>query len=414
MEGALFIVAGDPDWPVRARGMITVDGKLSRETCVQGQGEATRERTLYVGIGLVVALLLAAYLVYKIAVVVLVLLLTMLFSVIISAPVDYLASRGIARGWGTLMVLGGLVLFFGIAGVALAPVVEDQASELAQTFPALLENVQQLAGRLQSALGLETATFSLDPERLLDTARGFLTGGTLTTVASVGASVATVVSFGVVILIAVIYTVAQPAPLVNGFVALFPAGRRQKVREILGDMYRAVQRWFIGQLTSMTIIGLLSTVALFVIGIPFALLLGIFSGLIAFVPFVGPVISVIPPVLLALTGHPIDAIWVVLAYIGIQAIEGNLVQPLVMSRAVSLHPAVIVFALLIMGTLFGFIGVFLAIPLVAALHVLLRELWIERMDSIGKDPNPPRGAAPYEPKRRASRLRRAARALFRS
>ena len=380
---------------------------------MQGPGDAARERTLYVGIGLVFALLLAAYLVYEIAVVVLVLLLTLLFSVIISAPVDYLASRGIARGWGTLMVLGGLVLVFGIAGVALAPVVEDQARELAETFPALLENAQQLVGRLQSALGLETS-FSLDPEGLFDTARSFLTGGTLTTVASVGASVATVLSFGVVTLIAVIYTVAQPAPLVNGFVALFPAGRRQRVREILGDMYRAVQRWFLGQLTSMTIIGLLSTVALSIIGIPFALLLGIFSGLISFVPFVGPVISVVPPVLLALTGDPIDALWVVLAYAGIQAIEGNLVQPLVMSRAVSLHPAVIVFALLIMGTLFGFIGVFLAIPLVAALHVLLRELWIERMDSLGKDPNPPRDAAPYEPKRRASRLRRAARDLFRS
>ncbi len=379
---------------------------------MQGSGGATRERTLYVGIALVFALLLAAYLVYKIAVVVLVLLITLLFSIIISAPVDYLNHRGVGRGWGTLAVLGGLVLFFGVAGLALAPVVEDQARELAEAFPLLLENAQQLVGGLQSSLGIET-TFRLDPERLLETARSFLTGGTLTTVASVGASVATVLSFGVVILIAVVYTVAQPAPLVNGFVALFPAERRQRVREILEEMYRAVQKWFLGQLTSMTIIGLLSTVALSVIGIPFALLLGIFSGLISFVPYVGPLISVIPPVLLALTGDPIDALWVIAAYVVIQAIEGNLVQPIVMSRAVSLHPTVLVFALLIMGTLFGFIGVFLAIPLVAALHVLVHELWIERMDSLGTDPNPPQGAAPYEPKRQAGRLRRAARALFR-
>lgn len=376
-------------------------------------GGAPQERTLYVGIALVFALLLGVYLVYKLAVVVLVLLLTILFSIIISAPVDYLSKRGVGRGWGTLAVLGGLMLFSGIVGVALAPVVEEQARELAETFPALLENTQRLAGRLQNALGIETS-FNLNPEGLLDAARNFFTGGALMTVASVGASVATVLSFSVVTLIAVVYTVARPAPLVNGFVALFPAGRRQRVREILGEMYRAVQRWFLGQLTSMTIIGILSTVALSVIGIPFALLLGIFSGLISFVPFVGPVISVIPPVLLALTGDPIDAVWVVLAYIGIQAIEGNLVQPLVMSRAVSLHPTVVVFALLVMGTLFGFVGVFLAIPLVAALHVLLQELWIGRMDILGVDPNPPdEGGAPYEPKRRASRLARAARGLFR-
>ncbi len=378
----------------------------------QGSGGASWERTVYTGIGLVFALLLAVYLVYKIAVVVLVLLVTLLLSIIISAPVDYLDHRGVGRGWGTLAVFGGLALGFGIFGMALAPVVANQATELAETFPTLLESAQEIVVRVQNLVGLDTS-FRLNPQRLGDTARNFLSGGALTTVASVGASVANVLSFGVVILIATLYAVAQPAPLVNGFVTLFPAGRRQRVREILVEMYGAVQRWFLGQLASMTIIGLLFTVSMFVIGIPFALLLGIFAGLISFVPYLGPVISVIPPVLLALTGNPVDAVWVLLAYAVIQAIEGNLVQPIVMSRAISLHPAVLVFALLIMGTLFGFVGVFLAVPLVAVLHVLLRELWIERMDELGTDPDPPKGPEPYEPKPRANRLRRALRGLLR-
>src|ERR671917_793473 len=379
---------------------------------MQGSDRTSQERMVYVGIGLVFALLLAGYLVYKLAVVVLVLLLTILFSIIMSAPVDYLSRRGVGRGSGTLLVLGGFVLIFGIAGAALVPIIEDRASEFVDTFPALLENVQQIVVRLQSAVGLKTS-FSLDPQNVLDKARNFFSGGALTTVASVGASVATVLSFAVVILITTVYTVARPVPLVNGFVSLFPAGQRQRVREILGEMYRTVQKWFLGQLASMTIIGLLFTVAMFVIGIPFALLLGIFSGLISFVPYIGPMVSVIPPVLLALTGVPIDALWVLLAYSIIQAIEGNLVQPIVMSRAISLHPAVLVFALLIMGTLFGFVGVFLAVPLVAVLHVLLRELWIDRMDDLGKDPDPPEGPEPYEPKPRANRLRRALRGLLR-
>jgi predicted PurR-regulated permease PerM len=258
-------------------------------------------------------------------------------------------------------------------------------------------------------LGLETS-FGLDPQNLLDSARNFLSGGALATVANVGAGVANVISFAVVIIIATVYAVAQPRPLIRGFVALFPAGQRQRVREILGDVYETLQRWFLGQLTSMTIIGVLSTVVLSLIGIPFALLLGVFSGLISFIPFVGPMISVIPPVLLALIGDPIDALWVVLAFAGIQMIESYLIYPLVMSRAVSLHPAVVMFALLIMGTLFGFVGVLLAVPLVTALHVLLRELWIERMEQLGTDPNPPE----EEPKLRGRWLRRAARDLFRS
>ena len=379
---------------------------------MQGSGDAARTRIIYVSIGLIFALLLASYLVYQIAVVVLVLLLTLLFSVIISAPVDYLERRGVGRGTGTLAVFGGLVLALGIAGVALAPTIAEQASELWETFPALLANAQDLAGRLQGALGLGTS-FGLEPLNFLDSARNFFSGGTLTTVANVGAGVASVLSYLVVIFIATIYAVARPWPLVNGFVALFPAGRRQEVRKILADMYRTVQRWFVGQLGSMLVIGVLSTVALYLIGVPFALLLGIFSGLISFIPFVGPLLSVIPPVLLALIGTPVDALWVVLAYVIIQAIESYLLQPLIMSRAVSLHPAVVMFALLIMGTLFGFVGVLLAVPLVAALHVLLRELWIERMDALGTDPEPPPEGEP-EAKRRGNRLWRAARGLFRS
>jgi predicted PurR-regulated permease PerM len=364
-----------------------------------------------VGVGLVFALLLASYLLYQITVVVLVLLLTLLFSVIISGPVDYLERRGVGRGLATLVVLGGLIFILGIAGTALAPVIENQARELAETFPELLKNTQDLVVSLQNSLGLETS-FGLDPQNLLDSARNFLSGGALATVANVGASVANVISFAVVIIIATIYAVARPAPLINGFVALFPAGHRQRVREILGDVYETLQRWFLGQLTSMTIIGVLSTMALSLIGIPFALLLGIFSGLISFIPFVGPALSVIPPVLLALVGDPIDALWVVLAYAVIQMIESYLIYPLVMSRAVSIHPAVVMFALLIMGTLFGFVGVLLAVPLVTAVHVLLRELWIERMDALGTDPNPPEEEP--KPKLMARWLRRAAKGHFRS
>ncbi len=368
---------------------------------------------MYAGIALVFALLLGLYFVYQIRVVALVLLLTILFSIIVSAPVDFLERRGLGRGWGTLIVFGVLALFLVLAGLVMGSVVEEQARQLAEVFPTLLESAQQRIEQSQRTLGLDVG-FSLDAQGLLGSARGFLSGGTVWTVASVGASVANVLSLGAVVAIATVYAVARPAPLINGFVSLFPAGWRERVREVLGELYGTVQRWFMGQLVSMTIIGVLFTIALAVIGVPYALLLGILSGLLAFVPFVGPLVSVIPPILLALVSpEPLDALWVVAAYVVIQAIEGNLVQPVVMSHAVELHPAVVVFALLVMGTLFGFIGVLLAVPLVASVQVLVRELWIERMDEKGTDPNPPpedEGKKKAEPT--AGRLRRAARALL--
>lgn len=368
---------------------------------------------MYASVGLVFALLIGLYFVYQIRVVALVFLLTLLLSIIVSGPVDFLQRRGIGRGLGTLIVFGGLVLALALVGLGLGSVVEEQARQLSESFPALLQSVQGRVEQLQDRLNLETPILQPDPQRLLDSARGFLSGGTVSTVASVGAGVANVLSLGAVVAIATVYAVARPAPLVGGFVSLFPAGGRERVREVLGELYGTVQRWFLGQLVSMVLIGVLFTVSLAVIGVPYALLLGILSGLLAFVPYVGPLVSVVPPIFLVLvSSEPLDALWVIAAYVVIQAIEGNLVQPIVMSRAVELHPAVVVFALLVMGTLFGLVGVLLAVPLVASMQVLVRELWVERMDESGTDSNPPPREETH-PKEKTHRLRRAARALFR-
>jgi predicted PurR-regulated permease PerM len=369
-----------------------------------------QRRNVYVMVGLAFALFLAIYFVYQIRVVVLVMLLTLLFSVIVSGPVDYLAHRGVSRILGTLIVLGTLALALAVAVLALAPIVTDQAVQLAEGLPTFLSEARSYLEVLQSSFGLEVSL--PEPQQLLGSARDFLSGDAFSTFVSVGASVANILSLAAVVLVATIFSVAQPEPLINGFVALYPAEWRERVREILREMYKNVQRWFLGQLTDMMIVGVLFTIALFIIGIPFALLLGILSGLLAFIPFIGPLVSVIPPILLALAQEPVAVLWVILAYCAVQFVEGNIVQPVVMSRAVSLHPAVVIFALLIMGTLFGFAGVLLAIPLVAALYVLLQELWIKRMDKKGIDPNPPK-KRPSKTAERIGRLWRAVEAPFR-
>ena len=158
---------------------------------------------------------------------------------------------------------------------------------------------------------------------------------------------------------------------------------------MLGKMYQAVQKWFLGQLSAMVIIGVLTTIALYIIGIPYAFFIGALSGVLAFIPLVGTFISLIPQVILALAVDPVLVVWVVLSAIAIHQIEAHVIHPVVMSRAVTLHPVVVVSAILIMGTLFHVIGLLLAVPLVAALSVLVRELWIARMDRMGTDPRAP-------------------------
>ena len=345
-------------------------------------------RTAYTVIGLVFALLVGWYFAYRTSGVILAFLLTILLSIILSAPVNYLARRGWPRTWGVLAVIAALAAMLWLFGLALVPAVETQSREFVEAFPTLLEEALDLANRLQSFFGLGTQ-IGLDPQSLSSVGREFLTGSTVSTAAGVGLTAATVVSLAVVVFISTIYLVIRPEPWVNGFVSLFPAGWRHRTREVLQILYQTVQRWFLGQLAAMTFIAVFWAISLSLIGVPFALLLGIFSGLISFIPYLGALISVVLPVLLALISDPFSAVWVILAFIIIQQIEGNLLQPIVMSRAVDLHPALVIFAILVMGTLFGLIGVFLAVPLVAALQVLVRELWVKKMDQMGTDPNPP-------------------------
>jgi predicted PurR-regulated permease PerM len=363
--------------------------------------------TAYTLIGLAFALLVGGYFVYRISGVILAFLLTILLSIILSAPVNYLARRGLPRTWGVLAVFAVIAGVFWLLGLALVPAVEAQSRQFAETFPTLLDEALTLANRLKSFFGLGTQ-IGLNPRGLSGFGREFLTGDTVSTAAGVGLTAANVISLGVVVFISTIYLVIRPAPWVDGFVSLFPAGWRPRAREVLYAMYQTVQRWFLGQLTAMTFIAVFWAISLTVIGVPFALLLGIFSGLVSFIPYVGALISIVIPVLLALISDPFTVVWVILAFIIIQQIEGNILQPIVMSRAVDLHPALVVFAILVMGTLFGLVGVFLAVPLVAALQVLVRELWVQRMDQIGTDPNPP---TREPPKRNLPKIGRVLRTL---
>src|SRR5919107_742108 len=230
--------------------------------------------TAYTVIGLVFALLIGGYFFYRISGVVLAFLLTILLSIILSAPVNYLARRGLPRTWGVLAVIAALAGLLWLFGLALVPAVETQSRQFAEAFPTLLEEALALANRLQSFFGLGTQ-IGLDPESLSGVAREFLTGSTVSTAAGVGLTAATIVSLALV-----------------GFVSLFPAGWRQRTREVLEAMYHTVQRWFLGQLAAMTFIGVFWAISLSLIGVPFALLIGIFSGLISFIPYVGALISV--------------------------------------------------------------------------------------------------------------------------
>jgi predicted PurR-regulated permease PerM len=138
----------------------------------------------------------------------------------------------------------------------------------------------------------------------------------------------------------------------------------------------ALRMWFAGQLAAMLLIGVVSGLAYWWIGLPSPLALGIITGLTNFIPFIGPILGAIPALIFALAIDVETVLWTAGATIAIQQLEGNVVTPLIQRQAVLMPPALALFAIVIFGLLFGLLGVFLAAPLAVALLVLVKKLWV--------------------------------------
>jgi predicted PurR-regulated permease PerM len=158
--------------------------------------------------------------------------------------------------------------------------------------------------------------------------------------------------------------------------SLVPAGSRVEVEALARRLNRAMGGFFRGQLAVAAIVGVLCSIGLAIIGLKFWFLIGMIAGLFNLIPLIGPWIGGIPGVAIALTtGSPLQALGVVLIMVGVQQVDNHFITPFVMQRAVRLHPAAVILALVAGGTLGGFFGLLLAVPVAAALKILASHLW---------------------------------------
>lgn len=189
-------------------------------------------------------------------------------------------------------------------------------------------------------------------------------------------------TFGAIVDILVIffiglYLAVAPPLYRNGLVRLFPRRRRERMTRLLDELGETLWYWIMGRLASMTIIGVLTGIGLWFFGIPMPILLGVLAGLLTFIPNIGSALAVVPPLLLALQQGPWTAVYVGCYYLAIQFLESYFITPLIQQRAVSVPPALLLTAQLIMGVLTGFIGLAMATPLTATAIVLLKRLYVE-------------------------------------
>lgn len=184
-----------------------------------------------------------------------------------------------------------------------------------------------------------------------------------------------------------VFFASTPGKYVDGLLLLAPKPRRARLRDVVRVTAETLRTWLAARLFLMVIVGTAFGIALALLGVPLALPIGVLTGALAFIPFIGALLALLPAVAVAFAISPETALHVLLVYLGIQLVESNLLDPLVESHAVRLPPALVVLAQLVSVVYFGAIGVLISTPLLVVVVVVVRMLYVQ--DVLG-EPAPER------------------------
>ena len=279
---------------------------------------------------------------------------------------------GLAGFCVLLVLLGTLFAAFAVPGLS------GQMDELRDQVP---KAVESLRGRLEDT---GWGRWLLDDDRGGDL-QGLVEGGggMMQRAMTAASTLLTVVVSFVFLLFTGLYLAVEPREYRRGIVWLLPPRDREAAQQTLLDVGHTLRYWLYGQLTAMALVGILSGVGLWILGVPLPLVCAVWTFLLVFIPNFGPVASGALPVLLALAtpdgmfgGGVGLALAVVVLYLGVQAVESYVVTPMIQKKAVELPPALLITTQLILGVLMGLVGVAIAAPLTAALMVASRRLLV--------------------------------------
>lgn len=324
----------------------------------------------------ILALIISLYILWEIRQVLLLAFAAIVLATALNRLVRTLQRLPIKRGNAVaLSVALFLLVLAGFLALIVPPFV-GQVQELTNLIPMSIERVQTWSTSLQNQLPEPLWAQVQDLRNLSQQLQSWLTD-------LVGNFFELFYdSFNVLLNILLMFVVAimllaNPEPYRRVFLLLFPAFYRSRIDGILDQCEEALGGWVIGILFNMLVIAVFSGLGLWILGVKLALANAVLAGLLTFIPNLGPILSVIPPALLALTDAPWKAIAVVVLYIAIQQLESNVLTPLVMARQVSLLPAFTLLSQVAFAIFFGFLGLFLALPIVVVAQVWLREVLVE-------------------------------------
>lgn len=279
------------------------------------------------------------------------------------------AHTPLSEGLSLAVVITSIVGITLGAYFLLAPQVSGQTRQLSETLPKAVEKIKTQAEN--SPWVSKVMEEIANSNNVLQNKGSWLKKGF-----GVLSGLLGVVADLYVILFLGIFLTAQPALYQKGIVKLFPLDKRSRATDVLDALSSTLYKWIIGKLCSMFLVGVLTVLGLWLLGIPMAVALGLFAAIATFVPNFGPIIALVPAALIALLQGPTQALYVIALYMGIQAVESNLLTPLIQKKMVAIPPALIITGQLLLGVFTGVLGLVLATPIMVIVLVLVKMLYI--------------------------------------
>ncbi len=295
---------------------------------------------------------------------------------LLNPVVTRLQRRGIPRALGAGLSYASVLGVLALAAALVYPLAADQGQQLADDWPEIRAKADRwIDARAADSQGTfwEFARRDLE-ETFSSDNRPFREQ--LNRARKLGLQVFHVLLIVVLAPIIAFYLLVDLPRLRAVAESLVPAGARDEVLHVGHRLNRAIGGFFRGQLLVAAIVGVLCSIGLGIIGLKFWFIVGMIAGLFNVIPLIGPWVGGIPGVVIALTtGSPLQALGVVVVMVLAQQIDNHFITPQVMQRAVNLHPAVVILALLAGGTLGGFFGLLLAVPVTAVLKIVCGHVW---------------------------------------
>jgi len=367
-------------------------GNETDQTVVVEGGEVTKVQpvvelnhlkiaNVVIATGGVLAVIFISYLIYRTLLLFLLLFLALLIATAIEPVVNKLRKGPLNRSAGILVVYTGIFLLLGVIGWITLPVFFQQASELGASLTRTVDDIEK------GITNIDDPFLKQQAEVFVSVARSFV--GEVSTapdpnseeaVATVRdtAVIAAEVFFAIItIFVVAYYWLTERTHVKRAAMSWFPARRANRIRRVWDDIEVKVGGWVRGQLMLMGIVGIISAVGYYFIGLQYWPALALFIAIAEAIPLVGPYIGTAPAVLVALTqpGGGLDtALIVVLFAIVLQTIEGNVLIPRIMKDTVGISPLVVIVSILFGGVIAGLAGALVAVPLAGAIQVIIQDL----------------------------------------